>query len=199
MANDSEGFNYLQLLDIVSVLHDIRGQQLSYSWNDGIAKDFFSKGEFFNSYSFNVSEDNTYTSKHTTFKLSHCSYTDSGVSFTEDCKLDVCFDTAWFLNSIDKHRNKICINNVLGAETMVRYTDNLDSLVLTDSHFVEDYLFQLMTQYDIMYFEDLLVMKEIRDLMKGHTFHMSFCLTYNTEEHLSTFLNKVQGFLNDQN
>lgn len=201
MARYSEGFDYLQLVDIIKVLHNIRGKTLSYNWSDGTALDFLQSGigGYRRSYSFNVKEDTTYTTKHTSFQLNNCTFTDTGVVFGNNCKLDVCFDAAWYLNTIDKHKNKVSLNNVSTARTYVMYDEHTNAIEMSDNHFKEEYLFQLMTRYDIPYYEDMLLFNQIRTEMMRHDFHMSFLLDYSSEEDLKMFLDKVQEFLNDQN
>lgn len=200
MAKCTDGFNFVQLLEIVKVLPKIRGKSLSYHWSDNAAHDYFTDktDTFYRSLSFRISEENTYTARHTRFKLSCCYFTSTGVAFSDNCTLDVCFDVAWFMSGINQHKNKIVLNNIESEVMQIGVDDNDNYINLKDEEFTEEWLFQLMTRYDIPPYEDMLVLKEMRECMMQHDYPFSFSLKYNNEEDLNIFLDKIYNFLLEQ-
>ena len=191
---------YLDLLKIMNIMTKVRGTSPSYQWNDGEARNYFysKTNTSYRSLTFSVSEETTYTAKHIRFKLSCCTFNSTGVSFGESCVLDVCFDVAWFMNGIDHHNKKIVLNNIQNDVIQICVDDKYQCINLKDDKFTEEWLFQLMTRYDIPHYEDMLVLKDIRTNMMQYSFPFSFSLTYNNEEDLNMFFDKVYNFLLEQ-
>lgn len=196
----TKNFPYFQLLEIVKVLTRIRGKSVSHHWNDGEARNYFHGGSntTYRSLTFSINETSTYTAKHTRFKLSCCTIHDTGVAFSENCTLDVCFDVAWFMSGINHHKNKIVLNNIESDVMQIGIDCDDNCINLKDEHFTEEWLFQLMTRYDIPHYEDMLVLKEMRQHMMQYDYPFSFSLTYNNEEDLELFLDKTYNFLLEQ-
>lgn len=192
--------SYCQLLKIINIMTKVRGKSLSYQWNDGEARNYFHTGTntSYRSLSFNVSEVETYLTVHLRFQLSCCTFNSTGVAFGESCVLDVCFDVAWFMSTIDHHNNKIVLNNIKNDDIQITVDNKYKCIKLRDNQLTEEWLFQLMTLYDIPSYEDMMVLKEIRENMMQHEFPFSFSLSYNNTEDLDFFLDKVYNFLLEQ-
>ncbi|AFC21502.1 hypothetical protein GAP32_054 [Cronobacter phage vB_CsaM_GAP32] len=181
------------------MLHKIRGKRLSYNWSDGAARDYFHKkcDTFYESLSFNVDETITYNTPHTRFKLTNCYISSTGVAFGESCVMDVCFDTAWFLNGIDKHSKRIVLNNIEQDEMQLVVDEQKNCIILKEVQLTEEWLFQLMTLYDIPSYSDILIFKEIREHMMQYSYPMSFSVSYNNVNHLDLFFEKIHGYLEE--
>lgn len=191
-----------RLSEIIKIITRIRNKTLSYHWSDGAARDYFNDkaDSFYRSLSFRVSEEDTYNSKHkyTRFKLSCCSFYDTGVIFSDNCTLDICFDVTWFLSGINQHNKTIVLNNIKDDIIQVGVDSSRNCINLKDEDFTEEWLFQLMTRYDIPHYEDMLVLKDIRLDMMQYSYPISFALSYNNEDDLEVFLEKTYNFLLEQ-
>ncbi|AQW88573.1 hypothetical protein pEaSNUABM50_00046 [Erwinia phage pEa_SNUABM_50] len=191
---------YKILTDIASELYKIRNKTIEYSVSDGIAASLWPERKPFTSYTFKVSGPlETYTSKYYKFVLSSMHHSENAVAFAELCTLEVCFDTAWYINSIDHHRGRISLNNVNMDVLSICHdsTDNSAMIVLRDEVITEEWLFQLMTKFDIPFYEDVLVLNSIRTDLFKFPYNVSFCIRYS-KEHLQNFLFKIKDFLHDQ-
>lgn len=194
--------NYTLLTDIVKHLYKLKSSTIHVNQSDGLAKMYWGIREHFNSFSLNISgpkamyagkvhvEYNVYE-----FKYNRMSYTESGVSFTEQCSLEVCFSsTSYFANLIDKHSNTIQFNSDLNEVIAVSISDE-NYVFLKDDQFNEGWLFQLQTLYDIPYYEDMLALKNVQKFLQDQCIRMSFKLKYNPE-YVDNFLQEILEYFN---
>lgn len=189
---------YFQLLEIVKVLTKIRGKTYSYTTNDFEFRNSFDQSNILKEFSVNNETYNSIDS--TIFKLYCTSIYDNGLIFgSQCCSMNVCFESAWFLNFINHHEQTITLNNMKNAIINIAVDKDYNCIKIKDENITEEWIFQLMTLHDIPSYENFLLLNEIRKSMMQYNYPFSFSLAYNSEENLKIFLDKIQEFLNAQN
>lgn len=192
---------YIILKDISSELYKIRNKNIEHSVSDGLAGSSF-PNKSFTSYNFRLKTyksiffDNYYYR----FILSSVNDTENGISFSEPCSLVVWFDNKMYDNTIDPHRGFISLNNHTDADVLLSINpeDITEKISIVNETITEEWLFQLMTKYDMPCYEDISVLNSIRSDMFKFPYSINFCLRYSKEDLLHNFLINIKDFLHDQ-